>query len=106
MAEAVGTDTLGFWQLLDEVLVECTWLIKSFSSPCLAGSKMSAADGDPLSPTDITTYRQIVGALQYCTLTCLDIAFSVNQLCQHMHNPSTLYWTTAKRVQRTRSDTM
>jgi hypothetical protein len=39
-----------------------------FSSPFLTGSNMSTADGDPLSPIDITTYRQTVGALQYCTL--------------------------------------
>jgi hypothetical protein len=61
---------------------------------------MLTADSDPLPPTDITTYRQIVGALQYCTLTRLDIAFFVNQLCQHMHNPSTHHWTAAKRVLR------
>jgi len=73
---------------------------KPFSSPCLAGSKMSTADGDPLSPTDNTLYCQTVDALQYCTLTRLDIAFSINQLCQHMHTPSTLHWTAAKRVLR------
>jgi hypothetical protein len=73
---------------------------KPYSSPCLAGSRMSNTDGDPLSPTDVTTYRQTVGALQYCTLMWLDIAFFVNQLCQHMHNPSTLHWTAAKRVLR------
>jgi hypothetical protein len=28
-----------------------------------------------------TEYRQVVGALQCCTLTCPEIAFSVNQLC-------------------------
>lgn len=73
---------------------------KPFSSPCITGSKMSNAAGDPLSPTDITTYRQTVGALQYCTLTHSDIAFSMNRLCQQMHNPSTLHWTAAKRVLR------
>jgi len=57
---------------------------KPYSSPCLAGSKLSNADGDPLSPTDITTYRQTVGALQYSTLTRPDITFSVNHLCQHI----------------------
>ncbi|XP_028118908.1 uncharacterized protein LOC114316452 [Camellia sinensis] len=32
-------------------------------------------------------YRSIVGALQYLTITRLDIAFTVNQLCQYMHTP-------------------
>ncbi|CAL8149935.1 unnamed protein product [Prunus armeniaca] len=34
-----------------------------------------------------TQYRSIVGALQYLTFTRPDIAFSVNQACQFVHNP-------------------
>jgi hypothetical protein len=30
---------------------------KPYSSPCLAGSKLSKTVGDPLSPTDITEFR-------------------------------------------------
>jgi hypothetical protein len=41
-----------------------------------------------------------VGALQYCTLTRPDIAYSVNQLCQHLHAPCSTHWTAAKRVLR------
>jgi hypothetical protein len=71
---------------------------KPASSPCPAGSKLSKYDGDPLP--DFTEYRQVVGALLYCTLTRPEIAFSVNQLCQHMHSPSTTHWSAAKRVLR------
>ena len=71
---------------------------KPYSAPTVSGSKMSQFDGDPLS--DGTEYRQIVGALQYCTLTRPDIAFSVNQLCQFMHSPTSAHWTTTKRVLR------
>jgi hypothetical protein len=39
-----------------------------------------------------------VGALQYCTLTRPDISFSVNQLCQQMHSPSSSHWSATKRV--------
>jgi hypothetical protein len=71
---------------------------KPYFSPCLAGSKLSKTAGDPLSTTDITEFRWTVGALQYCTMTQPDIAFVVNQLCQHMHNPLSLHWTAAKCV--------
>jgi hypothetical protein len=71
---------------------------KPSKTPLPAGAKLSQFDGDPLPHA--TEYRQIVGALQYCTLTRSDIAFSVNQLCQFMHNPTTSHWTAAKRVLR------
>ncbi|PKU69741.1 Retrovirus-related Pol polyprotein from transposon TNT 1-94 [Dendrobium catenatum] len=38
--------------------------------------------------SDPAMYRKITGALQYLTLTRPDIAFSVNLLSQHMHDPS------------------
>jgi hypothetical protein len=69
---------------------------KPYCAPCIAGSKMSKFDGEALS--DPTTFRHVVGALQYLTLTRPDLAYSVNQLCQHMHNPTTTHWTAAKRV--------
>jgi len=71
---------------------------KPANSPCPSGSKLSRHDGSPLP--DPTAYRQIVGALQYCTLTRPDIAYSVNQLCQHLHAPCSTHWTAAKRVLR------
>lgn len=71
---------------------------KPSSSPCSVGTKLSKFHGDPL--LDITEYRQVVGALLYCTLTRPEIAFSMNQLCQHMHSPSTTHWVAAKHVLR------
>ncbi|RVW12701.1 Retrovirus-related Pol polyprotein from transposon RE1 [Vitis vinifera] len=62
--------------------------------------KLSTHVGEPLTASQITEYRQTVGALQYCTLTRPDIAFSVNQLCQHMHCPNSVHWTAAKHVLR------
>ena len=57
---------------------------------------MFVADNEHVE--DITGYRQLVGALQYCTLTRPEIAYSVNQLCQHLHSPTTFHWKSAKRV--------
>jgi hypothetical protein len=71
---------------------------KAYSAPCISGSKLSASSGEPLP--DPSMYQQVVGALQYCTLTHPDIAYSVNQLCQHLYSPTTLHWTATKQVLR------
>lgn len=71
---------------------------KPYSALFVSGSKLSKFDGDLLS--DPTEYRHVVGALQYCTITRPEIAYSVNQLCQHMHSPTSAHWTIAKHVLR------
>jgi len=42
----------------------------------------------------------VVGALLYCTLTRPEISSSMNQLCQHMQDPTTTHQTLAKGVLR------
>jgi hypothetical protein len=71
---------------------------KPSKSPCVMGAKLSKFDGDPLM--DPFEYRHVNGALQYCTLTRPEIAFSINQLCQHRHAPTSTHWVVAKRVLR------
>ena len=71
---------------------------KPVPTPCVSGSKLSKFQGDPLS--DPKEYRHIVGAFQYCTLTRPDIAYSVNQLCQFLHSPTSVHLTAAKRLLR------
>ncbi|XP_020690255.2 uncharacterized protein LOC110105202 [Dendrobium catenatum] len=61
-----------------------------------------------LPPDDTTTelysrpefYRQIVGSLQYLTLTRPDLSFAVNYLCKHMHQPNVVHFQILKRVLR------
>lgn len=36
---------------------------------------------------DASDYRSFTGALQYLTITRLDIADAVQQVCLHMHDP-------------------
>ncbi|XP_059451010.1 uncharacterized mitochondrial protein AtMg00810-like [Corylus avellana] len=69
---------------------------KPASTPCGSGDKLSRFAGDPLA--DPSDYRHIVGALQYCTLTRPDVAYSVNHLCQFLHARTTLHLVAAKRV--------
>ncbi|KAF5445523.1 hypothetical protein F2P56_034569 [Juglans regia] len=81
-------------------LLDCANMVgaRSYKVPCISYSKMSKFDGDLLN--DPSEYRHIVEALQYVTITCPDIAYSVNQLCQHMQAPTSTHWTSAKRVLR------
>ncbi|PKU84059.1 Retrovirus-related Pol polyprotein from transposon TNT 1-94 [Dendrobium catenatum] len=45
-------------------------------------------------------YRQLIGALQYLTITRPDIQFAVQQLCQHMQNPLLSHYESLKRLLR------
>jgi hypothetical protein len=69
-------------------------------TPLSSTEKLSQQVGEPLSSEDATKYRSIVGELQYLTLTRHDISFSVNKVCQYLHAPTTVHWTTVKRILR------
>lgn len=60
--------------------------------------KLSANMGEIF--LDITLYRSLVGSLRYLTLTRLDIRFSVNQICQFLHNPKDDHFQAVKRIYR------
>lgn len=47
---------------------------------------------------DLSTYKSLIGASQYYGLTCLDIAFSINKLCQFLHASIEVHQITAKRI--------
>lgn len=73
---------------------------KTMNTPMASDAKLSLDDGDPPSAEDATSYRSIVGALQYLTLTRPDISFSVNKVCQFLHAPTTHHWSAVKRIIR------
>ncbi|XP_019198962.1 PREDICTED: uncharacterized protein LOC109192715 [Ipomoea nil] len=79
-------------------------LTRSGMTDCKALATLAAVT-KPASPSsdlfkNPTQYRRIVGALQYLTITRLDLVYSVNRLCQFMHSPTTEHWVLLKRVLR------
>lgn len=54
--------------------------LKPCSTPAVSSKKFSAFDGVLMS--DLTLYRNVLGALQYLTHTRPDISFIVNRLSQ------------------------
>jgi hypothetical protein len=82
--------------LLRSGMVKC----KPVSTPLAANEKLSLSDGTMLSNEDATTYRSVVVALQYLTLTRTNISFAVNKVCQYLHSPTTQHWSTVKQILR------
>ncbi|XP_048431496.1 uncharacterized mitochondrial protein AtMg00810-like [Pyrus x bretschneideri] len=69
---------------------------KSCITPCHPNHKL-LNHGSPYV-LDPSLYRSIVGALQYLTFQRLDIAYSVNQVCQFMHSPLKDHFVAVKRI--------
>lgn len=55
------------------------------TTPMDTWAKLSATDGSPVA--DPSEYQSLAGALQYLTLTRLDIAYVVQHVWLHMHAP-------------------
>jgi len=60
----------------------------SISTPADPTSRLTSL-GDPFH--DPKLFRQIVGSLQYVTITRPDIAYAVNRVCQFMHSLTSLH---------------
>ena len=75
-------------------MAEC----KPCSTPVDTNPKIAAADGTPVS--DPSDFRSLAGALQYLTFTRLDIAYAVQQVCLHMHDPREPHLAALKRILR------
>ncbi|GJS58015.1 uncharacterized mitochondrial protein-like protein [Tanacetum coccineum] len=64
----------------------------------VTSSSLSLDDNTAFS--NLVKYRQVVGSLQYVTLSWPDIAFAVNKVCQYMHAPTENHWSAVKRILR------
>lgn len=71
---------------------------KEVSTPLASSTTLKLENGSP--PTAVTPYRQLIGALQYLSMTRPDIAFAVNRLFQFMHAPIATHWESLKRILR------
>ncbi|KAF8651673.1 hypothetical protein HU200_063184 [Digitaria exilis] len=71
---------------------------KPCSTPVDTNPKVAAADGSPV--VDPSDFRSLAGALQYLTFTRPDIAYAVQQVCLHMHDPREPHLAALKRILR------
>jgi histone deacetylase 1/2 len=56
--------------------------------------------GTILGTEDSFRCRSIVGGLQYLTLTCPDLSFAVNKVCQFLSHPTDVHWEAVKHILR------
>jgi hypothetical protein len=68
------------------------------STPVDTCAKVSVVADPPI--TDLTAYRSLAGALQYLTFTRPDIAYDVQQVFLHMHDPRETHLVATKRILR------
>lgn len=71
---------------------------KPVSTPVDTKGNLTLDSGTTL--TNATTYKTIIGGLQYFCLTHPGIAYVVNKLSQFMHRPTTDHWAAVKRLLR------
>jgi hypothetical protein len=86
------TYTLGI--LKRAVMADC----KSCTTPVNLQTKLVGDSGPPVE--DASQFRSIAGALQYLMFTRPDIAYTVQQICLHMHDPREPHLTGMKRILR------
>jgi hypothetical protein len=71
---------------------------KAALTPVDTAGKLPADAGPPVA--DPSEYRSLAGGLQYLTITRPDIAYTVQQVCLHMHDPRASHLALLKRVLR------
>nr|XP_020189339.2 uncharacterized mitochondrial protein AtMg00810-like [Aegilops tauschii subsp. strangulata] len=71
---------------------------KSATTPVDMSPKLAATAGPPVA--DPIEYRSLAGALQHLTFMRPDIAYAVQQVCLHMHDPREQHLAAIKRILR------
>lgn len=70
----------------------------SVSTPMSPSLQLTMDNHAPL--LDITSYRRLLGKLQYLSFTRPDLSFAVNKLSQFMHCPQQAHWQAVKHLLR------
>jgi histone deacetylase 1/2 len=70
------------------------------NNPMSSTNNITIVDGELLSSNDATEYHNIVGGLQYLTITSPNISFSVNRVCTYLHASRDTHWLVVKRILR------
>lgn len=73
---------------------------KSVLTPMSVTDKLAQNSGKLLNEDDAFKYHNMVGGLQYLTLTRPNISFSVNKVCQYLSKPTNMHWEVVKRILR------
>jgi hypothetical protein len=76
------------------VMADC----KPCTTPVDLQAKLARDSRPPVE--DVSQFWSIARALQYLTFTQPDIAYTVQQICLHMHDPREPHLTTTKRILR------
>jgi hypothetical protein len=76
------------------VMADC----KPCTTPVDLQAKLAGDSGPPVE--DASQFRSIAGALQYLTFTRPDIAYTMQQIYLHMHDPQEPHLTAMKRILR------
>jgi hypothetical protein len=69
---------------------------KPLPTPVDTNPKALATAGAPTM--DASFYRNIIDALQYLTLTCLNLTYAMHQVCLHMHCVHDTHWALIKCI--------
>jgi hypothetical protein len=73
---------------------------KLVNTPLSTSKKLSTHVGELQGPNDATSYRSLVGGLQYLTMSRPDLSCCINKGCQYLHAPTMLYLIAAKHILR------
>jgi hypothetical protein len=73
-------------------MVDCKPFLTVVDTQAKVSAKSRPHDANP------THFRSFAGSLQYLTFTHLDIAYTIQQVCLHMHDPREPHLTAMKHI--------